>query len=111
MKNMSMNTPRTRAEFERNFHLLQRRMKDGKYHVAQHLARSLDGLARVRFLPNGRIDFLSVDESARLQANMTNQFSEESFQEKLKEYQGPTDASTGAEDAGPPTLGPEGKTE
>jgi len=78
----SMNTPRTRAEFERNFQLLHRQIADGKFHVAQGLSRSLEGLARVRFLPNGRIDFLSVDESARLQANMMNQFSEDSFHEQ-----------------------------
>lgn len=91
-----MNTPRTRAEFERNFNLLHRQIEDGKFHVAQGLSRSVDGLARVRFLPNGRIDFLSVDESARLQANMMNQFSEESFQEHLKEYKGSSDISTAA---------------
>lgn len=98
----SMNTPRTRAEFERNFNLLHRQIEDGKFHVAQGLSRSLDGLARVRFLPNGRIDFLSVDESARLLANTTNQFSEESFHEQLKEYQGPTDVLPGLKDSDPP---------
>jgi hypothetical protein len=45
----------------------------------------LEGLARVRYLPNGRIDFLSVDESARLQANMTAQFDEEAFEQIQKE--------------------------
>jgi hypothetical protein len=79
-----MNTPRTRAEFERNFHLLQRQVEDGKFHVAEDLSHSLDGLARVRRLPNGRIDFLSVDETARLHANMTAQFSEEWFQEQQR---------------------------
>ena len=68
-----MNTPRTRADFERNFHLLARQTKDGKCFVQEGLSRSIDGIARVRFLPNGRTDFLSVDESARLQANMMNQ--------------------------------------
>jgi hypothetical protein len=77
-----MKTPRTRAEFERNFHLLHRQIEDGKFHV--HRGILLDGLARVRFLPNGRIDFLSVDESARLNANMIAQ-SSEWFQEQLKE--------------------------
>lgn len=106
-----MKTPRTRAEFERNFHLLQHQLKEGKYHIAHGLERSIDGLARVRFLPNGRIDFLSVDESARLQANMMSQFSEESFKEKLDEYQRPIDASTDAEDVEYPPLDPEGKSE
>lgn len=106
-----MNTPRTRAEFERNFHLLHRQMEDGKFHIAQGLSRSLDGLARVRFLPNGRIDFLSVDESARLLANMMNQFDEESFQEQLKENQVSTDTAPGAEDSEPPPSGFEEKPE
>jgi len=75
-----MNTPRTRAEFERNFHLLARKIEDGKFFIQEGLSRSIAGIARVRFLPNGRTDFLSVDESARLQANMMNQFSEDSFQ-------------------------------
>lgn len=77
-----MNTPRTRAEFERNFHLLIRQIEDGKFCFPQ--GPSMDSLARIRFLPNGRIDFLSVDELARLQANMMNQFNDESFQEQLK---------------------------
>ena len=83
----SMKTPRTRAEFERNFHLLGRQISDGKFHVAEGI--SVDGIARIRFLPNRRIDFLSVDESARLQANMMAQFDDESFQKMFKEYQPP----------------------
>jgi len=83
-----MDTPRTRAEFERNFQLLAQQIKDGKFFVQEGLSRSIAGITRVRFLPNGRTDFLSVDESARLQANMMNQFSEDSFQEGLQEYKG-----------------------
>lgn len=77
-----MNTPRTRAEFERNFHLLHRKLEEGKLIFSKEVSHTLDGLLRLRYLPNGRIDFLSVDESARLQANMMNQFNEESFQEQ-----------------------------
>lgn len=107
----SMKTPRTRAEFERNFHLLHRQIADEKFFIAQGLSHSIDGIARVRFLPNGRIDFLSVDESARLQANMMNQFSEESFREQLNEYQGPTDVSEGVKDCGPPPVGSDGQSD
>ncbi len=74
-----MDTPRTRAEFERNFHLLARQRKGGKLFVQEGLSRSIAGLARVRPLPNGRTDFLSVDESARLQANMINQLQRRVF--------------------------------
>ena len=34
---------------------------------------ALLGLMELRHLPNGRLDFLSVNEFARLQANMANQ--------------------------------------
>jgi hypothetical protein len=68
---------------------------DGKFHLAEGI--SLDGLARVRFTPNGRIDFLSVDESARLEANMMPnmiaQSDEEWFQELLKEKTSPEQKS------------------
>ena len=93
-----MSTPRTRAEFERNFHLLRRQISDNKFHIAHGLDRSIDGIIRVRPLPNGRIDFLSVDESARLQANMMNQFSDESFHEQLKEYKGQSETPTCSDD-------------
>lgn len=82
-----MNTPRTRAEFERNFNLLHRQIEDGKFKVAQGLSHAIEGIARVRYLPNGRIDFLSVDESARLEANMMAHCSDERFLEELKDQQ------------------------
>jgi hypothetical protein len=69
----SMTTPRTRAEIERNFHLLQRQIQDGRLLFSERVSRTMDSLTRVRYLPNGRIDFLSVDEMARLQANMSAQ--------------------------------------
>jgi hypothetical protein len=81
----SMNTPRTRAEFERNFHLLHRQLQDGRIHFSEAVVHTLEGLARVRFLPNGRIDFLSVDETARLQANMTAQFDEEALEQMVEQ--------------------------
>jgi hypothetical protein len=63
----------------------------------QGLSSLVDGLTRVRYLPNGRIDFLSVDESARLTANMMNDFDEESLQERINKSQSqkPTNESTG----------------
>ena len=80
----STKTPRARAEFERNFNLLHRQIEDGRFHIAQELSRSLDGLDRVRFLPNGRINFLSVDETVRLQANMMANMSEGFFEDQFK---------------------------
>ena len=68
--------PTTRAEFERRFHLLREQFRQGRIHVPREITL---GIGKVRFLPNGRIDFLSVNESARLQANMTIQFESEAF--------------------------------
>lgn len=81
----TMQTPRTRAEFERNFHLLHRQLEEGRLHFSERVSHTLDGLAQVRFLPNGRIDFLSVNEMARLQANMMAQFDEEALEQMQKE--------------------------
>jgi hypothetical protein len=43
-------------------------MKQGKFYVGPNI--SMEGILKVRKLPNGRIDFLSVNEQARLNANM-----------------------------------------
>lgn len=70
----TMQVPTTRAEFERRFHLLREQFRQGKIYVAKGITL---GIEKVRMLPNGRIDFLSVNESARLQANMMIQFENE----------------------------------
>ncbi|WP_322922256.1 AVAST type 1 anti-phage system protein Avs1c [Paenibacillus campi] len=64
-----MNTPRNRSEFERNFFIAQESFRDHKVHFSTNVSKSIDGLRKVRTLPNNRIDFLSVDESARLYVN------------------------------------------
>ncbi|EGR2435114.1 hypothetical protein AWJ09_12810 [Vibrio cholerae] len=61
-------TPETRSEFELRFHYLHNIIKQGKFHVNANI--SIEGILKVRKLPNGRIDFLSVNEQARLNANM-----------------------------------------
>jgi len=73
-----MDTPKTRAEFEHRFHHLREALKNGKLRFPPSMGESL---LRLRLLPNGRLDFLSVDETARLQANMMLQFS--SFKDAL----------------------------
>ena len=50
-----METPNTRSEFEYRFHLLKDKIEKGKFHVNRGI--SLEGLRKVRYLPNGRIDF------------------------------------------------------
>ncbi|EGQ9820092.1 AVAST type 1 anti-phage system protein Avs1c [Vibrio alginolyticus] len=68
MNFVTYDTPETRSEFELRFHYLHNIIKQGKFHVNANI--SMDGILKVRKLPNGRIDFLSVNEQARLNANM-----------------------------------------
>lgn len=73
-----MDIPNTRTEFEYRFHLLKDMMEKDKFKVNQGI--SIEGLLKVRYLPNGRIDFLSVNEQARLTANMMVQMQNVNFQ-------------------------------
>ncbi|MDD2501181.1 MAG: hypothetical protein PHN92_10215 [Geobacter sp.] len=82
----SMQQPMTRAEFERRFHLLRERLKEGKMYFADR--KMTLGIQKVRFLPNGRIDFLSVNESARLKANMMAQYDREDFKKMVESHVG-----------------------
>ncbi len=80
----SMRTPDTREEFERRMNLLREQILQGKIHFPADLRGPIDGLMRVRMLPNGRIDLLSIDEATRLEANMMNQFAGRFIEEALK---------------------------
>lgn len=62
--------PTSRGEMERNLFLLEEKMKSGKFFIAQGMTHTIDGLRRLRNLPNGRVDLLSLDEMTRLSANM-----------------------------------------
>lgn len=53
-------------------------LMNGKMHFAQGL-RGPDSQLKVRYLPNRRIDLLSIDEMALLNANMTYQMRNEDF--------------------------------
>lgn len=64
-----MKTPKTREEFEYGFHLLSDSLNNNKMQFSPQAMSGVEGLKKLRYLPNGRIDFLSVDESARLMAN------------------------------------------
>lgn len=72
----SMSTPATREEFERRMNILSERARQGKLVFPAHQPRLVEGILKVRWLPNGRIDLLSIDETARLYANTANQFSD-----------------------------------
>jgi hypothetical protein len=70
MATKRMYSPSSRAELERNIFLLGEKMRAGKIHFARHMSHTMDGLRRLRKLPNGRVDLLSLDEMTRLNANM-----------------------------------------
>ncbi|EPJ80509.1 MULTISPECIES: AVAST type 1 anti-phage system protein Avs1c [Pseudomonas] len=65
-------TPLTRADFEARVGYSAEQCRMGLIHFAKGL-RGTESLTQVRCLPNGRIDLLSIDEAARLHANMMYQ--------------------------------------
>lgn len=70
--NMSpMSTPESREDFERRVHVLREQLRLGKMYFSEQVRHVPDQLLKMRLLPNGRVDLLSIDESARLMANMT----------------------------------------
>jgi len=86
MKMKEMKQPMTRCEFERRFNILGERIRSGKMMFPRGARGMVSSLTDVRYLPNGRIDFLSVNESARLEANSTVNFLEnEEFMEMIKQ--------------------------
>ena len=68
--NPMLSTPSSRAELERNLFLLGESMRRGKVMLDPRLRDTIDGLRRLRKLPNSRFDLLSLNESARLLSNM-----------------------------------------
>ena len=67
-----MQTPKTRAEFERRLYMLLENMRRGKLRFPPGMQLEYQ-LEKVRHLPNGRIDMLSIDEFVRLIANQLAQ--------------------------------------
>jgi len=65
---------KSRSDFERNLSILAESIIGGKIHFSANCARSTDGIRKVRILPNRRIDFNTVNESARLMANTAANF-------------------------------------
>ena len=72
-----MTTPNDRSEFEHNLFLL---LEKANYvasstdptEIGSFLTFTYPELKRLRKLPNGRVDFQTVDESLRLNANTQN---------------------------------------
>lgn len=59
----------SRSEFERNFNLVAELLKDGRISFSLAASLATDGLTMIRRAPNGRINLLTVNESARSVAN------------------------------------------
>ena len=64
----------SRLEFEQKLNMLAEKIINGKISFAQHTKKTMDGLTKVRKLPNGRIDLNTVDEMVRLTANSVSHF-------------------------------------
>ncbi len=79
-----MQVPSTRAEFEERMNYAREQLINGMMHFSEGL-RGPDSLLNVRYLPNRRIDLLSIDEMARLHANMSYQMRNMDFGKTLLE--------------------------
>jgi hypothetical protein len=64
----------SRREFERNAHILAERMQKGQIIFNQEMIKTIDGLTKVRQLPNMRIDLHTINEMARLMMNTASHF-------------------------------------
>ena len=68
-----MPPPVSRAEYEHNMFLLLDELdthQDDEALISNRLWAMGDSLEQARYLPNGRIDLLTIDEKIRIVANM-----------------------------------------
>lgn len=65
-----MITPKSRREFERNLNIFKESLAAGKTKLMRH-SRVIKGLIEARKTPNGRINFHTIEETLRLNANMS----------------------------------------
>jgi hypothetical protein len=79
-----MNTPDTREEFERRMNIMHYSVMNGKLLFCEGLT-TIEGISDLHAMPNGRVDLLTVNEAARLQANMMVQFGDNILD--IEEYQ------------------------
>ena len=74
---MSIRTPNDREEFEHNMHLVEEKalkivQSKNEDAIQNFKWATWPHLRKVKRLPNGRINLLTVNEMIRLQANMEN---------------------------------------
>jgi hypothetical protein len=60
--------PGKREDFERNMNILVEKIRSQQHFFPQG-SNHAESLMKVRYLPNRRTNFLTVNETARLQAN------------------------------------------
>ena len=74
---MSIKAPNDREEFEHNMHLveesaLKKLQSNNESAIQNSMWATWPHLKKVKRLPNGRINLLTINEMIRLQANMEN---------------------------------------
>ena len=85
MEITGMDTPDTREEFERRMNIMHYRIINGKMMFHEGLTAVIEGIGDLHTMPNGRVDLLTVNEAARLHANMMVQFENEIFDTEKNE--------------------------
>ena len=77
--------PNSRREFEHNMHMFSERLERDEIQIAETNVRTIKGIMRARYAPNRRVNLHTVDEMARLTANMTaNMMQHKDFQKEEK---------------------------
>ncbi|WP_017496771.1 AVAST type 1 anti-phage system protein Avs1c [Flavobacterium sp. WG21] len=71
----------SREGFERHFYILEELLRNGRMSFTEGSIKSVEGLQKVRKLSNGRIDFHTVNEMARLSANSAANFENMKYEE------------------------------
>ena len=62
--------PSSRREFEHNMHLFSEKLEREQIQIAETNVRTIKGIMRARYAPNRRVNLHTIDEMARLTANM-----------------------------------------
>ena len=73
--------PTSRKDFEHNMHLLKEKAEKGQVRLTESSIKSIKGLMNARYAPNQRINLHTINEMARLMANMVTQMS---YQKEFK---------------------------
>ena len=61
--------PQSRVEFEHHLNLLKEKLKGDTIKFSNNMVHSLEGIKKVRFSPNRRINLMTVNETVRLLGN------------------------------------------